>query len=259
VSYPPNTPSGNSGHSDYPYPSAYPPQPSYPPQQPSYPPQQPSYAPQEPTYPPQQPAYPPQQPSYPAQQPDYPRAPASGGPAMGSSRVYQSTRPISVGGVPGDTALPQYGPPMSGAPTGPIYEPGPPGPGVPGRRRPGVPLLAALLVLLLLVGGVMTALYLTKNGELGDTKQDLTAQQAKVKDLEQQLQKTKDDLADARQDLTGTQNAQKETQRQKQVISKCLNLIAQMGRAAQRGDQTAYNKAARDADKTCTEAEKYLD
>jgi hypothetical protein len=32
-----------------------------------------------------------------------------------------------------------------------------------------------------------------------------------------------------------------------------------MGRAAARNDQAAYNKAAKDVDKACDEAEKYLD
>jgi septal ring factor EnvC (AmiA/AmiB activator) len=173
---------------------------------------------------------------------------------VGSSRVYGATHQLPGGAVANDPIAPQYGPPTSG----PVYGAAPAGPPPPARRGPGVPLLAGLAVLLLLVG-VMTALFITKNSELGDTKQDVAAQEDKIKDLEQQVQKAKDDLAAARQDLTGTQNAQQETQRQKQVMSKCLNLIADLGRAAERNDQTAYNKAAKDLDKACAEAEKYLD
>jgi septal ring factor EnvC (AmiA/AmiB activator) len=172
---------------------------------------------------------------------------------VGSSRVYGATHQLPAGAVANDPIAPQYGPPTSG----PAYDLAPSGP-PPVRRGPGIPLLAGLAVLLLLVG-VMTALFITKNSELGDTKQDVAAQEDKIKDLEQQVQKAKDDLAAARQDLTGTQNAQKETQRQKQVMSKCLNLIADLGRAAQRNDQAAYDKAAKDLDKACAEAEKYLD
>jgi hypothetical protein len=212
-----------------------------------------------PSYRPSQPSYPPAQPSHPTQ-PDYRRARASGTAAVGSSSVYSPTRQMPAGAVAREPVVPQYGSPMSGPPSGVPYDSAPPGLQPPGPRRGrGVPVLASLAVLLLLVGGVMTALYVTKSSQLGDTKQDVAAGEAKIKDLEQQLQKTKDDLAKARQDLTGTQNAQKETQRQKQVISKCLNLLGEAGAAAARNDRTTYDKVIKQVDKACDEAEKYLD
>ncbi len=291
MSYPPNSPD-DSGSPDRPYSSSEP----YPPQRPSYaPPQPPSYAPPQLSYQqPQSSSNGASQASYPVR-PDYQRAPASSGPAVGSSGVYGSARPAQVSAAPGGPIAPQFGSttqfgstqqygsttqfgstqqlgatpqfgagaqfgsPMSGPPSAPPFDPMQRGPQPAGGRRRGAPLLAAVTVLLLLVGGVMSALYVTKNSELSSTKRDVAAEEAKVKDLEQQLQKAKDDLADVRQDLTGTQNAQKETQRQKQVISKCLTLIAQAGQAAERNDRTTYNKVIKEVDKVCTEADKYLD
>lgn len=277
MSYPPNSPEEN-GSPDRLYTSA-----SYPPQRPPYPPQPPSFAPTQPPYQqPQSPSYPASQASYPVR-PDYQRAPASNGPVVGSAGVYGSARPSPLSTPPGDTTAPQFGAtpqfgstaqfgatpqfgaatqfgsPMSGPPSTPPFDPARPAPQPAGGRRRSAPLLAAAAVLLLLVGGVMSALYFTKNSELSSTKRDVAAEQAKVKNLEQQLQKAKDDLADVRQDLTGTQNAQKETQRQKQVISKCLTLIAEAGRAAERNDRTTYEKTIKEVDKVCTEADKYLD
>jgi hypothetical protein len=243
MSYPQNGPDGASP--DRRYPSVYQPV------QPTYQPSPPTYQPSPPSYPPPQP---PAQASYPPQ-PDQPWAPGSGGPAAGSAPFYEPTRQMPVGPGAGNPSAPPYGSPMSG----PAYDSGLAAPQPPGRRGRATPVLAAVAVLLLLVGGVMTALYVTKNGELSDTKHDVASQEAKIKDLEGQLEKAKDDLTAARQDLTGTQNAQKETQRQKQIISKCLNLIADLGSAAARNDTAAVNRIGKQVDKACEEAEKYLD
>jgi hypothetical protein len=137
-----------------------------------------------PSYRPSQPSYPRAQPSHPTQ-PDYRRARASGTAAVGSSSVYAPTRQMPAGVVAREPVVPQYGSPMSGPPSGLAYDSAPPGLQPPGPRRGrGVPVLASLAVLLLLVGGVMTALYVTKNSQLGDTKQDVAAGEAKIKDLE---------------------------------------------------------------------------
>lgn len=250
MSYPQNNPDGAAP--DRRYPSVYQPvQPTYQQSPPSQPPSPPPYQPSPPSYPPPQP---PAQPSYPPQ-PDQPWAPGSGGPAAGSAPFYEPTRQMPAGAGVGNPSAPPYGSPISG----PAYDSALAAPQPPARRGRATPVLAAIAVLLLLVGGVMSALYVTKNGELSDTKHDVASQEAQIKDLQGQLEKAKDDLSAARQDLTGTQNAQKETQRQKAVISKCLNLIAEAGSAAARNDTAEYNRIAKQVDKACDEAEKYLD
>ena len=224
-------PGQNPGGDQYPYQGGgYPP-----PQQPAQ--QQPA-----------QPQQPPQQPSY----GPYGEAPISGQPGP--------AQPMGGGPVSGPVMGPQTSgmPPIGAYPTGPV----PSGPAEP-RRSPLVAVFASLAVLFLLVTGVMTALYVTKNNAYNDLKRTSAAKEASLNDeltkTKGDLTKTQSDLRDAQQQASGSEAQAKELARQKGVISKCLTLLAESARLAQAGDTAGA--AAKDAEAApiCREASSYLD
>jgi chromosome segregation ATPase len=148
--------------------------------------------------------------------------------------------------------------------SGPPYYP--PTSGAVGRRGRAAIALGVVAVALLLAGGVMTALFVTKSGELDRTRTELSDQvarrdttisdhQARIRSLEQQLQEAKDEVEDVRQELTGTQNAKTQVETEKAAIVKCLDLVEQMLAST---TQSQFEKRSAAAEKACAEAEKYL-
>jgi Tfp pilus assembly protein PilN len=143
---------------------------------------------------------------------------------------------------------------------------GTPTPGAGRGKGQQVLVLAIVAGLLFALGGVMTGLYVAKSSEASRNKLELTAQLAdrdgkvdantkEIERLKADLQTANDKVKTVEQDLTGTQNARDEQARQKQVIAKCLDLLT---RALAAPNRAAFDKLAKEADKACTEANKYL-
>ncbi|GGR69169.1 hypothetical protein GCM10010169_10780 [Micromonospora fulviviridis] len=214
--------------------------------------------------------------------------PPPGGP--GSAPGYpqpMSAPPTSVPPVSGAGSAPGYPQPMSAPPTSvppaypmsapPVSAPGypmsaPPGPvppyGAPaasgGKGRAAL-ILGIVAGLLLVLGGVMTGLYVTTNGKLHKAEQQvsqrdgtITANRQEIDKLKGDLQTVRDKLADTQQDLTGTKNDRDEQARQKKVIASCLDKLTTAIAAASRGDKAAFDAANKGLDKVCDEAENYL-
>ncbi|WP_410812391.1 hypothetical protein [Micromonospora sp. 067-2] len=259
----------------YPAGQPAPPQQQYAPGQPvpqQYAPGQatPQYGAAQPT--PPQYAAPPAPPGHPASAPPYAgqvSAPPVSGPAYGqpmsappvSGPAYG--QPMSAPPVSG----PAYGQPMS-APPGMVPPYGPAGGPVGGRGR-AVLVLALVAALLFVVSGVMTGLYVTKNGELNRTEKRLTGQvgerdgtiaanTTEIAKLKTDLQTMQDKLDNTEQDLTGTRNDRDEQARQKKVIASCLDKLTTALGAAAAGNKGAYESAMKGLDKVCDEAENYL-
>ncbi|TYB37399.1 hypothetical protein FXF50_14040 [Micromonospora sp. AP08] len=247
----------------------------------------------------------PEPPRYGAPQPDptlpQPTAPVPGQYAPGAAPVPptgapgyprpMSAPPTSVPPVSGAGSVPGYPQPMSAPPTSvpPVSAPGYPmsappvsAPGYPMSAPPapvppyGAPAAgggkgrAALVLgivagLLLVLGGVMTGLYVTTNGKLHKAEQQvsqrdgtITANRQEIDKLKGDLQTVRDKLADTQQDLTGTKNDRDEQARQKKVIASCLDKLTTAIAAASRGDKAAFDAANKGLDKVCDEAENYL-
>ncbi|MCW3843814.1 hypothetical protein ONA70_27320, partial [Micromonospora yasonensis] len=150
--------------------------------------------------------------------------------------------------------------PMS-APPGSAY--GAPGAGA-GKGRAAL-VLAIVAGLLLVLGGVMTGLYVTTNGKLDKAEKQVSqrdgtiaANRQEIDKLKADLQSVRDKLADTEQDLTGTKNDRDEQARQKKVIATCLDKLTTALQAASRGDKAAFDKASKGMDKVCDEADNYL-
>ncbi|MFG2166429.1 hypothetical protein [Micromonospora chersina] len=247
----------------------------------------------------------PEPPRYGAPQPDptlpQPAAPVPGQYAPGAAPVPptgapgypqpMSAPPTSVPPASGAGSAPGYPQPMSAPPTSvppasapgypmsapPVSAPGypmsaPPGPvppyGAPaaggGKGRAAL-ILGIVAGLLLVLGGVMTGLYVTTNGKLHKAEQQvsqrdgtITANRQEIDKLKGDLQTVRDKLADTQQDLTGTKNDRDEQARQKKVIASCLDKLTTAIAAASRGDKAAFDAANKGLDKVCDEAENYL-
>ncbi|MEU0550368.1 hypothetical protein [Micromonospora sp. NPDC005979] len=169
-------------------------------------------------------------------------------------------QPMSAPPVSG----PAYGQPMSGPPGMAPYGAAP----APRRSR-AVLVLALVATLLLLVSGVMTGLFVTKNNELNRTEKRLTTQVSQrdgtiaantteIGRLKTELQVMQDKLDNTEQDLTGTRNDRDEQARQKKVIASCLDKLTTALGAAAAGNKSKYDAAMKGLDKVCDEAENYL-
>ncbi|PSK62984.1 hypothetical protein B0E53_05079 [Micromonospora sp. MH33] len=209
--------------------------------------------------------------------------------APGSAPGYpqpMSAPPTSVPPVSGAGSVPGYPQPMSAPPVSapgyptpvpPVSAPGypmsaPPGPvppyGAPaaGRGKGRAALILGIVAgLLLVLGGVMTGLYVTTNGKLHKAEQQvsqrdgtITANRQEIDKLKGDLQTVRDKLADTQQDLTGTKNDRDEQARQKKVIASCLDKLTTAIAAASRGDKAAFDAANKGLNKVCDEAENYL-
>ncbi|MEU4480017.1 hypothetical protein AB0F68_18460 [Micromonospora sp. NPDC023966] len=218
-------------------------------------------------------------PGAPVSAPGYPQpmsAPPTSVPPVsgaGSAPGYpqpMSAPPTSVPPVSGAGSVPGYPQPMSAPPGYPMSAP--PGPvppyGAPaaggGKGRAAL-ILGIVAGLLLVLGGVMTGLYVTTNGKLDKAEQQvsqrdgtITANRQEIDKLKGDLQTVRDKLADTEQDLTGTKNDRDEQARQKKVIASCLDKLTAAIAAASRGDKAAFDAANKGLDKVCDEAEDYV-
>ncbi|MFB6397356.1 hypothetical protein [Polymorphospora lycopeni] len=177
---------------------------------------------------------------------------------------YQQQAPAQQPYPGAQMSGPPFGEQMSGPPVSAS-----PAPAAAPKKSQTVLILGIVAGLLFVLGGVMTGLYVAKSNELSETRGTLTAQ-VKERDTtittkNTELEKLKTDLSaatkradTAEQNLTGTQNDRDEQVRQKQIISKCLELLSTALTAAAAGNQSAYDAAVKDLDKTCDEANKYL-
>ncbi|MEU1686335.1 hypothetical protein [Micromonospora sp. NPDC005707] len=217
----------------------------------------------------------------PVSAPGYPQ-PMSAPPTSGAGAAPGYPQPMSApptSGAPGypqpmsappTSAAPGYPQPMSAPPGYPMSAP--PGPvppyGAPaaggGKGRTAL-ILGIVAGLLLVLGGVMTGLYVTTNGKLHKAEQQvsqrdgtITANRQEIDKLKGDLQTVRDKLADTEQDLTGTKNDRDEQARQKKVIGNCLDKLTAAIGAASRGDKAAFDAANKGLDKVCDEAENYL-
>jgi hypothetical protein len=177
--------------------------------------------------------------------------------------LYGQQRPTRQYGQP------SYGQPSYRQPT--PYEPPTPAPmAYPGttpdsghrsgilQKLPGARTLALVAAALLLLAGIMTALYFTTSNELSRAEKNLATNIQQVEQLNRDVKAANDRVAKAQQDLAGTKNSRNELQRQKDVIARCLNLLAQAGQAASRGDRSEYEDAIEKAQPVCREADRYL-
>ena len=139
----------------------------------------------------------------------------------------------------------------------------------PGSSRRGLVVLAVLCVVFFLMAGLLGGLYIGKIGELNQTRRDLSAQvreheatiadqKSEIDELKVQLQSAKDEVERVRQDLTGTRNAAEELRRQKDVISRCLNLLGEASLLAEQGRTSQARAKLNEAAPVCDEADRYL-
>jgi hypothetical protein len=154
-----------------------------------------------------------------------------------------------------DSAPPAYSaPPMQYyGYTGPPTMPAPVVP--PPRRAPWLPIVASAAAFFLLVSAIMTVLFITRNSAYNQHKRIAAEQQQTLQD---DLKKVEAERDAAKRDLGGAQGQADELTRQKQVISNCLNLLAEAGAAARNGDQATSDAKAKEADPICQEAFRYL-
>ncbi|MBT8223995.1 MAG: hypothetical protein HKP61_17315 [Dactylosporangium sp.] len=252
MAYPGGTP-GNEQQSE----SGY----TYPNGMPGYPPVSPEPA---PGYVPEQGGYGqyqveasgPEQPPPPSGQTS--TAPMSGSPyaAPGTGAPY-----AAPGGGPMPPQPTMVGPTMPGQP-----QPMPMGHPPAGGRSGITVVFGVFMVLFLIVAGVMTGLFISKNNALGDSKKTVSQRDdtisqntEEIDQLKSEVGQLKDDLDQARTDLTGSQNQADELKRQKQVISRCLELLAEAAEAAEAGDTATSRAKTTEAEPVCKEAGTYLD
>jgi hypothetical protein len=172
-------------------------------------------------------------------------------------------------------SVPPGRPPVSGPPSPPTQNWGSPypeqfpsnpppsgsaaGPQPTRKRGLAVPILAALAVLLLIATSAITTLYVSKNSELRRANHTISQRESDLSAKNAELEKMRHDYEKAKTDLSGSQNQIEELTHEKQVISKCLNLLAEVGQAAQKGDRATATKKQNEAEPVCREADRYLE
>jgi hypothetical protein len=188
-------------------------------------------------------------------------------PGFAAAPGYDPASAPPASGPPPMSAPPLSGAPYSAAPYGAPYG-APAGPAGP-KRNPTVLVLAIVAGLLFILGGVMTALYIGKSGDLDRTEKNLNAQVAsrdeqltakstELDTLKRDLEAANAKLATAEQDLAGTKNAKDQTEKEKAAIAKCLNLVNTFLSELADGDRAGAEKAADALTAPCREADRYL-
>lgn len=188
--------------------------------------------------PPQQPypaaGYPP--PQMPPQMPP-PQAPTTGWPAT------TSTPPYAVSGAPPVTGVP-YGQP-------------------PAQRSSATVVLIITAVALFLLGGVMTGLFLVKNNELGDTKQELSGQVAErdktISSNQERLTKLEADLKAVNDELTKNKADLADATKDRDALVPCMRRFNEALDAAGRNNEAALDTALRQATTACEKAKATVD
>jgi chromosome segregation ATPase len=143
---------------------------------------------------------------------------------------------------------------------------GPLPPPMPGRRRePGMVIALVVAGLLLVVGGVMTYLWLASASELTDTRADLNGQVEELNNtiatqndeldrLGDELQTAQDALEDAQTNLEGSENQVDELEEQQDQLRECLTLVSEAQAASDAGDQEAADALLQESEPICDEA-----
>lgn len=201
-------------------------------------------------------------------------SPNAGAPTVPAQPAGVHDRPAAPGFAAGSAPLPPPGsPPPTSVPVepagawGPIGPPGPPPmPPRSGRgRKTALVIVSVVAGLLLVVGGVMTYLWLSTASELDETRADLTGQVNELNDtvaardgeidqLGDELQQTQDELSDAETALEGTENQVDALEDQQDQLRECLTLVAEANAAAEAGDQDAANSLLAQSEPICDEA-----
>lgn len=134
-----------------------------------------------------------------------------------------------------------------------------------------MPLVIVSVVagLLLVVGGVMTALWVSTASELDQTRADLTGQVNELNDtvadrdgeidrLSDELQQTQDELSDAQTALEGTENQVDVLEEEKDTIRECLLMFGEAAAASDAGNEAEANAIIAEAEPICEEADRAL-
>ncbi|GLH97282.1 hypothetical protein [Phytohabitans aurantiacus] len=196
--------------------------------------------------PPQQPypaaGYPPPQmppPMPPPQQMPPPQVPTSGWPATASAPPY------AVSGAPAVTSVP-YGQPQP-----------------PSQRSSTTTVLIITAVALFLLGGVMTGLFLVKNNELGDTKQELTSQVSErdktITSNQEKLTKLEADLKAVTDELAKNKTSLADVTKDRDALVPCMRRFNEALDAAGRNNEAALDTALRQATTACEKAKATVD
>lgn len=130
-------------------------------------------------------------------------------------------------------------------------------------------IVSVVAGLLLVVGGVMTYLWLSTASELDETRADLTGQVDELTDtvaardgeidqLSDELQQTQDELSDAQTALEGTENQVDVLEEEKNTIRECLVLVSEASAAIDAGDTARAESILADAEPICDEADRAL-
>ena len=160
------------------------------------------------------------------------------------------------------------GPPASGPPGVMPPHSGPPGPPAAQKsgRGPIVPILAGATALLLVLGLVMTGLFIWKTGQQGDTQTKLTASQQKynkdvtdrdqkIDELQGKYDNAQKDLSATKQQLEGTKSQLNATSDEKAVIAQCLKLVFEYIQAVANQNRSQANTLLSALDAPCRRAQ----
>jgi uncharacterized protein HemX len=157
-------------------------------------------------------------------------------------------------------------PPISIEPAGGWGPPVPGPPPVPdGRGRVPLVIISVVAGLLLVVGVVMTYLWVDTASELSDTRADLRGQvdelnntvaeqDGEIDRLGDDLQTAQDELSDAETALEGTDNQVEQLEEEQDQLRDCLTLVGQAQEAQDAGDQAASDALLAESEPICDEA-----
>jgi prefoldin subunit 5 len=145
-----------------------------------------------------------------------------------------------------------------------------PRPPVPGRGRSGPLLVTSIAAgLLLVIGAVLTYLWLAAESELSDTRTDLngqieelnttvSGQSGEIDRLGDELETAQDELTDAQTALEGTENQVEVLEDEQDVIGTCIRLVREANVAIEDGDDEAAEELLIQAGPVCDEADRIL-
>jgi hypothetical protein len=196
---------------------------------------------------------------------------AAGPPTMGQPPVGQPYAPVPSPPTYDPAAVaqpysvqPYSVQPYSVAPASGAYAYGIPSaiPAPEKRRRTGVVVLSILTTLFLLAAGVMTTLFVLTKQERDRLDGQVQRLGVETTDQRQKINTLQGDLDNTKRDLTDSQSETKEVADQKAKVSACvksfLDLLAALNRS--NGQSNAeVQRLDRAFSATCNEAEKYLD
>jgi hypothetical protein len=131
-----------------------------------------------------------------------------------------------------------------------------------GQSRPIV-LLGGATAVLLVLGLMMTGLFVFKSNQQAETRDQLATAQAalatrdqKATDAEKQLADVKSQLADAQQQLADAQKSATATKANQKVVGQCLTLVTQALTTARTGTANQLDAALKKLKTPCAKADK---